>query len=224
MGCSSGLAGRSPNPTQRSSCAVVATPRSCWGAPTMSASGLLDASNPAAGRGGVGSSAAPPALRGRRGRAAASGAGGQGSPPSRTDRIDRAGRRAGRSGGTHGRATWRTRSPWVGSNAVSPAPVAAGALDRPAAPRRITGDLGAGELQELPVAGGVGPGRGLGQDPTDRADSASRRGPGRRRHHRRRLSATPTPLAAAFRLNATVPSRLRGRVPASGGLGASGRG
>jgi hypothetical protein len=37
-----------------------------------------------------------------------------------------------------------------------PGAVAAGALHRPAAPRRVAGDLRAGELQQLPVAGGVG--------------------------------------------------------------------
>ena len=34
----------------------------------------------------------------------------------------------------------------------------------------------AGEFQELLIAGGVGPGRGLGEDPTDRTDSGSRQG------------------------------------------------
>jgi hypothetical protein len=57
-----------------------------------------------------------------------------------------------------------------------PGAVAAGALDRPTAPRPVAGDVEVGEPQELLVAGGVGPGRGLGQDPTDRADGGSRQG------------------------------------------------
>ena len=41
---------------------------------------------------------------------------------------------------------------------------------------RAAGGLRVGELQELLIAGGVGPGRGLGEDPTDRAEGGSRQG------------------------------------------------
>jgi hypothetical protein len=96
--------------------------------------------------------------------------------PSRTDRIDRVGLGAGRAGGALGPGDLHDPLAVGVQKCGQPGAVAAGALDRPAAPRRVAGDLRAGELQELLVAGGVGPGRGLGEDPTDRAEGGSRQG------------------------------------------------
>jgi hypothetical protein len=69
--------------------------------------------------------------------------------PSRTDRIDRIGLGAGTTGGALGPGDLDDPLAVGVQKCGQPGAVAAGALDRPAAPRRVPEGLGVGELQEL---------------------------------------------------------------------------